>query len=205
MALTPILSGASSTDNAIVRFDGTTGKLLQNSVGVLDDSGNLSGVTLSNIDASLSYSSGGNLRRSALSGDVAAAASSGTTTISSTVLNAAGTGTYTPTRSAEANLDANVTMFEAQYLRVRNTVTVSGRFTANPTLAATATSFEMTLPVASNIGAVEDCCGVAFCGAIAGMGAQISGSVANNTMVVSWISSDVTAQSWSFIATYQVI
>lgn len=32
---------ASSTDNAITRFDGTTGKLVQNSTGILDDSGNL--------------------------------------------------------------------------------------------------------------------------------------------------------------------
>lgn len=38
-------------------------------------------------------------------------------------------GTYTPTRSAEANTDSNVTMSEAQYLRVGATVTVSGRFT----------------------------------------------------------------------------
>lgn len=114
-------------------------------------------------------------------------------------------GTYTPTRSAEANMDANVTMFEAQYMRVGATVTVSGRFTADPTLAATVTSFEMTLPVASNIGAVEDCAGTAFCGAVAGMGAQISGVVANDTMKVAWISSDITSQSWSFTATYQVI
>lgn len=34
----------SSTDNALVRFDSTTGKLIQNSVGILDDSGNLSGL-----------------------------------------------------------------------------------------------------------------------------------------------------------------
>ena len=114
-------------------------------------------------------------------------------------------GTYTPTRSAEVNQDANATMFEAQYLRVGATVTVSGRFTFDPTLTATATSFEMTLPIASNIGAVEDLSGVAFCGAIASMGAAISGSVANNTAVVQWISSDVTAQSWSFTFTYQII
>ena len=30
---------ASSTDNALARFDGTTGKLLQNSVAILDDAG----------------------------------------------------------------------------------------------------------------------------------------------------------------------
>lgn len=33
---------ASSTDNALTRFDGTTGKVLQNSSATLDDSGNLS-------------------------------------------------------------------------------------------------------------------------------------------------------------------
>jgi len=115
-------------------------------------------------------------------------------------------GLYTPVRSAETNLDSNVTMFQAQYMQVgNNTVGVSGRFTADPTAPATPTSFEMTLPVASNIGAVEDVAGVAFCGTIAGMGAAISGSVANNTMVVSWVSSDVTSQSWQFAAIYRVI
>jgi len=117
-----------------------------------------------------------------------------------------GTGkTYTPTRSAEVNLDANVTLTEAQYARVGDTVTVSGRFTADPTLTGTATSFEMTLPIASNIGAVEDVAGVAFCGTIAGQGAEVIGSVANNTAVIQWISGDITSQSWSYIFTYQVI
>jgi len=114
-------------------------------------------------------------------------------------------GVYTPTRSAEANLDTNVTTTEAQYLRVANTVTVSGRFTADPTTTTTATSFELTLPVASNIGAAEDCAGVAFCGTIAGQGAAITGSVANNTAVVSWVAGDVTSQTWSYTYTYQVI
>jgi hypothetical protein len=114
-------------------------------------------------------------------------------------------GVYTPTRSAEANLDATVTMSEAQYARVGNTVTVSGRFTANPTLTATATSFEITLPVASNIGAVEDVAGVAFCGAIAAQGAAIFGVIANDTAKVQWVSADVTEQTWSYTFSYQVI
>lgn len=114
-------------------------------------------------------------------------------------------GVYTPTRSAEANMDANVTMSEAQYHRTGNTVTVSGRFTADPTLTATTTSFEITLPVASNIGAVEDCAGVAFCGNIVSMGAEVTGSVVNNTAVITWKSTDVTSQSWSFTFSYQVI
>lgn len=114
-------------------------------------------------------------------------------------------GTYTPTRSAEVNMDGNVTMSEAQYLRVGNTVTVSGRFTADPATTATPTSFEMTLPVASNIGAIEDVSGTAFCGGIAAMGAGVSGSIANNTAIVSWVSSDITSQIWSYQYSYQII
>jgi len=34
----------SATDNALTRYDGTTGQLIQNSSAILDDSGNLSGV-----------------------------------------------------------------------------------------------------------------------------------------------------------------
>ena len=114
-------------------------------------------------------------------------------------------GTYTPTRFGEANLDANAIMTVAQYLRVGNTVTVSGRFTADPTLTATLTNFAITLPVTSDIGAMEDLAGVAFCGSIASMGAEIIGSVANNAAVIRWIASDVTSQTWSYTFTYQVI
>lgn len=36
-----VVGPASSTDNALVRFDGTTGKIIQNSTATLDDNGNL--------------------------------------------------------------------------------------------------------------------------------------------------------------------
>ena len=39
-----VVGPASATDNALARFDATTGKLIQNSAGILDDSGNLSGI-----------------------------------------------------------------------------------------------------------------------------------------------------------------
>lgn len=41
---------ASATDNAIVRFDSTTGKLVQNSLAILNDLGALSGLTQLDID-----------------------------------------------------------------------------------------------------------------------------------------------------------
>jgi hypothetical protein len=39
-----VVGPASATDNAVARFDTTTGKLIQNSVVIIDDSGNTSGV-----------------------------------------------------------------------------------------------------------------------------------------------------------------
>ena len=46
-----VVGPASSTDNAITRFDTTTGKLIQNSVVTIDDSGNISGAnSISTID-----------------------------------------------------------------------------------------------------------------------------------------------------------
>ena len=41
-----VVGPASATDNAITRFDGTTGKLIQNSVVTMDDTGNIAGATL---------------------------------------------------------------------------------------------------------------------------------------------------------------
>lgn len=114
-------------------------------------------------------------------------------------------GVYTPTRSAEANLDANVTMTEAQYMRVGNTVTVSGRFTADATAAGLA-SFEITLPVASNLGAIEDLAGVASSvSATTFEGGEVIGVVANDTAKISWIAVDTASRTWSYTFTYQVI
>lgn len=45
-----VVGPASSTDNAIVRYDGTTGKLLQNSSVTIDDSNVVSGATQLNVD-----------------------------------------------------------------------------------------------------------------------------------------------------------
>lgn len=50
-----VVGPGSATDNALVRFDGTTGKLIQNSGATLDDSGNL-------VAASFAPSSGGAFR-----------------------------------------------------------------------------------------------------------------------------------------------
>jgi len=49
---------ASATDNALVRFDATTGKLIQNSVGILSDTGDLSGIAALSMSGALTLSGG---------------------------------------------------------------------------------------------------------------------------------------------------
>ncbi len=53
-----VVGPVSSTDNALVRFDGTTGKLVQSSVGVLDDSGNLTGIAALTTSGALTLNGG---------------------------------------------------------------------------------------------------------------------------------------------------
>lgn len=48
-----VVGGSSSTDNALARYDGTTGKLIQNSVVVVNDSGTMSGVESLTFDGSV--------------------------------------------------------------------------------------------------------------------------------------------------------
>lgn len=112
--------------------------------------------------------------------------------------------TFFPVRSNEVNLDSNVTLTKAQYIQVGSVVTVSGRFTANPTSSSTLTSFEMTLPISSRIGVAQDATGTAFSGAVAGMGAEITGVPANATAQVQWVSSNTASQTWSYVYLYQV-
>lgn len=113
-------------------------------------------------------------------------------------------GTYTPTLTNVANVEAS-TAYQCQYMRVGLTVTVSGKVDIDPTLAATSTQLGISLPIASNIGAVEDCAGVAFASGIATQGASILGDVTNNRAQLQYISGDITNQAMYFAFSYQVI
>lgn len=113
-------------------------------------------------------------------------------------------GVYTPTLTNGANLAAS-TAFQCQYVRIGSVVTVSGKVSVDPTLAATATELGISLPIASNFGAVEDCGGVSFAMAIAGQGAGIIADVANDRASMNWVAADVTNQPMSFTFTYRII
>ena len=57
-SLGDVVGPASATDNALARFDLTTGKLIQNSVGILSDTGALSGITDITASGSITLSGG---------------------------------------------------------------------------------------------------------------------------------------------------
>lgn len=113
-------------------------------------------------------------------------------------------GTYTPTLTNVANLDAS-TAYECQWIRVGNVVTVSGKVDVDPNLTATSTQLGISLPIASNFGAAEDCAGAAAASAIAGQSAAILADTANDRAQMQWVAGDVTNQPHYFTFSYTVI
>lgn len=111
--------------------------------------------------------------------------------------------TYTPTLTNVTNLSAS-TAYQAQYMRVGNTVNVSGRVDIDP-IAAGAVELGITLPVTSNFGAIEDCAGVAAASGIAGQVAAIAADTVNDRAKLVYIAVDITNQPMYFNFSYQVI
>lgn len=113
-------------------------------------------------------------------------------------------GTYTPTLTNVANLDGS-TAYDAQYMKVGSTVTVSGKVDVNPTLTVTSTQLGISLPIASALSAAEQCGGTAFAPGIAGQGAAILADATNDRAQMQWVASDVSNQSMYFTFTYKII
>jgi hypothetical protein len=95
-----VVGPASATDNALARFDLTTGKLIQNSVGILSDAGVLTGLT--------GLTSSGNITLSALTSGRVPYASTGGLLVDS------------------ANLLFDGTTLTANALTTTSTVTING-------------------------------------------------------------------------------
>lgn len=112
-------------------------------------------------------------------------------------------GTYTPTLTNVANLDAS-TVYDFQWSRVGDVVTVGGRVDIDPTAAAS-TELGISLPIASNIAGLEGAVGTAFASGIAGQGAAILGDAANNRAQMQWIAVDTTNQSMYLTFVYTII
>lgn len=114
-------------------------------------------------------------------------------------------GVYTPTVSNTSNLDSSPTASQAQYCRVGSVVTVSGKVTVDPTATTTSTYFSLSLPIASNFAAEEDCAGTASAIGVAGQCAGIYADIANDVAIFQWMAIDVTSQNMFYSFTYRII
>ena len=112
-------------------------------------------------------------------------------------------GTYSPTLTNAANLDASTT-FVAQYLRVGSVVTVAGRVDVDPTTGATSTRLGISLPIASNFGGTNNCGGTAFNQGVAGEGAAIRADATNDRAEMIWVCTSTTNQIFFYTFTYVI-
>ena len=161
-----VADGKTLQANSSIAFTGTDGKVLS-LTGDIQINGNGKTLTLNNT-LGLTGTDG--------------------TTLNINAVATLNSGTYPPT----ANNGTNVTSFSVigfQYLRVGNTVTVSGLVQVTPTASATLTAFDLSLPIASTLSS----------SACAGAGgknfettvspAMVSANTSTNTARVAFVSS----------------
>jgi hypothetical protein len=111
-------------------------------------------------------------------------------------------GTYTPTWTGLANV-TSVTAFSCQYMRVGDTVTVSGWVTIDPVSDNTPTSLSFSLPINSNTASVNFLNGT---GVTQGGGAAASLSgYGSNFGEFEVIPSLATAVNYAFHFTYRIV
>ena len=112
-------------------------------------------------------------------------------------------GTYTPTLTNGTNT-AGSTAYACQYMRVGDTVTVAGRFDIDPTASGTATVLGISLPIASNFSALENCGGGAWSGDFVECG-RIYADPTNDRADLQFVAQTTANHGMSFSFTYRVI
>jgi len=114
-------------------------------------------------------------------------------------------GTFTPTATLTTNLDAAVPSV-AQFMRVEDTVTVSGHTTIDPTAAGpTATLLGLTLPIASNFGNSIQAGGSAHSGATQDEQFVIYADAANDRVTFDGLARSASSHDIWYSYTYRVI
>lgn len=113
-------------------------------------------------------------------------------------------GTYTPTLTNVANLDAS-TAWPCQWMRVGTVVTVSGQVDVDPTTTGVSTALGISLPIASNLGSPYDCAGTAAMHGTSNECAGIYADATNNRAEMGWKAVDDSNQPRFFTFTYRII
>ena len=137
-----VVGPGSATDNAVARFDGTTGELIQNSTVTLDDAGAISGATsISNPAGTLVLAPGGGASVQ-VTGNLDVQGT--TTTIDSTTVNIADNCLYLNNGNVVTSPVPGCVV--VNYLATATSDTITGNFvagvaaTSNPTVQTTSAS-----------------------------------------------------------------
>jgi hypothetical protein len=115
-------------------------------------------------------------------------------------------GTYTPTLTNSAGISAS-TASSCQYIRVGNTVTVSGVLEVTTTGTGSQT-VGITLPIASNLSSISHCSGAGcfYSATFRGVSSAIYADVTNDRATLNFLSpSAASGQATTFTFTYRVI
>lgn len=112
-------------------------------------------------------------------------------------------GSYTPTLTNVTNIAAS-TAYPCQYMRVGNTVTVSGKIDIDVTTGSAAMEVGISLPIASNFGNDYECSGSAYASTVARDGFAISADPTNNRARAVGFIVSATNQSFFFTFSYEV-
>lgn len=116
-------------------------------------------------------------------------------------------GTYTPTQPGASGNVASTTPGKAQWLRIGNVVTVTGSVAVDPTAANTATFFQLSLPITSDLTATTDLAGTAAFVDVSDVPvvARILADTAGNAAQFSTRSSaDTASNTWYYTYSYEV-
>ena len=137
-----------------------------------------------------------------LTGGQIAFPAAATTSADANTIDAFAVGTYTPTLTNTTNIDsttAHVTM----YMRIKNMVYVAGYVGVDATATGN-TVVGMSLPIASNIAAIEDIGGSAVGSSSAAGGFGIFGDAANDRATFQGIINTTSAVNYHFAFVYLV-
>jgi hypothetical protein len=114
------------------------------------------------------------------------------------------TGTYTPTLTNVANLDASVANSNTMYLQIGNLVLVWGTCTADATAGGVTTQLDISLPVASDLTSGDQLAGAGWWRS-APDPMRVRGDATNDRAVCGWVAGVTTNNTLGFIFGYRVL
>lgn len=173
--VTGIGGSTGSTDNAVIRADGTGGSTVQASALFVTDDGRLYGTAIHN----------------------------NANPVTGTTNQYVASGTWSPTITAITNISASSSQ-TSQWIRVGNVVTLSGSVAITPTASGTTTEIRMSLPIASNFTVSSNCAGAAN-NAIGTSPAVIRPDTANDEAILSFQSIGTVNANMYFYFSYVIL